>query len=162
MTATLSKRAISGTLGKAETKVVGVVLQEALTDLIDLTLTAKQAHWNVVGPQFRSVHLQLDELVASGREFSDAVAERAAALGISPDGRSGTVAESATAFPEGYLADSEVVALIVARLHASVQQLRKHVQATETADPVTQDLLIGITAKLEEHHWMFQAQTALS
>ncbi|WP_194819939.1 Dps family protein [Nocardia sp. XZ_19_385] len=162
MTATLSKRAIAGTLGKAETKVVGVVLQEALTDLIDLSLTAKQAHWNVVGPHFRSVHLQLDELVDSAREFSDSVAERAAALGISPDGRAATVAADAAEFPSGYLSDSEVVALIVSRLDAVVRRLRMHIQATETADPVTQDLLIGITAKLEEHHWMFQAQTALS
>ncbi|MBC7304482.1 MAG: DNA starvation/stationary phase protection protein [Nocardia sp.] len=162
MTATLSKSAISGTLGEAETKAVGVVLQQALTNLIDLSLTSKQAHWNVVGPHFRSVHLQLDELVADAREFSDSVAERAASLGISPDGRPSTVAADAADFPTGYLADTEVVALIVSRLDASVRQLRKHIQATETADPVTQDLLIGITAKLEEHHWMFQTQTALS
>ncbi len=86
MTATMPKVSITGTLGKAESKVVGVVLQEALTDLIDLSLIAKQAHWNVVGPHFRSLHLQLDDLVADSRQFSDAVAERAAALGISPDG----------------------------------------------------------------------------
>ncbi|WP_369640318.1 Dps family protein [Nocardia sp. JMUB6875] len=158
MTTTLHKTSITSPLGKAETKALGVVLQEALTDLIDLALTAKQAHWNVVGRQFRALHLQLDELVADSREFSDSVAERAASLSISPDGRASTVAESALPFPAGYLADREVVELIVARLDAVVHRFRRHIEATATADPITQDLFIGITAKLEEHRWMFQAQ----
>ncbi|WP_067533586.1 Dps family protein [Nocardia crassostreae] len=160
MTSTLPKGSITSTIGKAETKVVGVVLQEALTDLIDLGLTAKQAHWNVVGPHFRSVHLQLDELVDSSRQFADAVAERAAALGISPDGRAATVAAGAPAFPAGYLADRVVVELIVGRLDTTIRQLRGHIEATATADPVTQDLPIGMTAELEKLRWMFQAQTA--
>lgn len=162
MTTMLPKGVITSPLGKAETKAVGVVLQEALTDLIDLSLTAKQAHWNVVGSHFRALHLQLDELVASGRQFSDAVAERAATLSISPDGRASTVAESASPFPAGYLGDREVVELITARLDALVHRLRRHIETTATADPVTQDLLIGITAELEKHRWMFQAQIARS
>ncbi|MFJ6120357.1 ferritin-like domain-containing protein [Streptomyces sp. NPDC092129] len=39
---------------------------------------AKQAHWNVYGPRFRSVHLQLDEVVATTRGYADRIAERAA------------------------------------------------------------------------------------
>jgi starvation-inducible DNA-binding protein len=37
-------------------------LQTVLVDLIDLGLQGKQAHWNVVGPQFRTLHLELDEV----------------------------------------------------------------------------------------------------
>ena len=48
---------------------------------------AKQAHWNLVGRQFHDVHLHLDELVDTARKYSDEVAERAAAIGVSPDGR---------------------------------------------------------------------------
>jgi len=55
-----------------------------LVDLVDLALSGKQAHWNVQGRQLRSVHLFLDELVASWRAFADQVAERAVALGASP------------------------------------------------------------------------------
>ncbi|GAA3295161.1 hypothetical protein GCM10020295_21580 [Streptomyces cinereospinus] len=36
--------------------------------------------------------------------------------------------------------------------------MRERVRATGEADPVSQDLLIGITADLEKHHWMFQAE----
>lgn len=159
MTSTLSTGGvITSPLATADTAIVGAVLQEALTDLIDLSLTAKQAHWNVTGPLFRSLHLQLDELVDSARQFSDAVAERAAALSVSPDGRAAAVAAAAQPFPAGYLADRDVVGLIVTRLESTVHGLRRGIAATETPDPVTQDLLIGITAKLEEHRWMFQAQ----
>lgn len=65
-------------------KTVGEALQGALVDLVDLSLLAKQVHWNIIGPRFRSIHLQLDEVVSATRTGSDNVAERAAALGISP------------------------------------------------------------------------------
>ena len=66
---------------------VGAVLQDSLADFVDLSLTAKQWHWNVVGRNFREAHLHLDELVELARTYSDEVAERAATIGVSPDGR---------------------------------------------------------------------------
>jgi starvation-inducible DNA-binding protein len=62
-------------------------LQATLVDLIDLSLVAKQAHWNLIGRQFHDVHLHLDELVDTSRKYSDEVAERMSAIGVSPDGR---------------------------------------------------------------------------
>src|ERR1700758_386655 len=74
-------------------------LQLILVDLIELHLQGKQAHWNVVGTNFRDLHLQLDELVDFAREGSDTIAERMRALDVVPDGRSDTVAAS-TSLPE--------------------------------------------------------------
>ena len=62
-----------------------------LHELVDLSLIGKQLHWSVVGPLFRPLHLQLDELVDSWRELSDSVAERAVALGFVPDGQARAV-----------------------------------------------------------------------
>lgn len=62
------------------------LLQHSLFNLVDLALVLKQAHWNVIGKNFRSVHLQLDEVIATVREGSDEVAERIAALGLAADG----------------------------------------------------------------------------
>ena len=73
--------------------ITGAALQATLVDLVDLSLVAKQAHWNLVGRQFHDVHLHLDELVEAARKYSDEVAERAAAIGVSPDGRAATVDE---------------------------------------------------------------------
>jgi starvation-inducible DNA-binding protein len=151
---------ITSSLGEDELKTAGTALQQTLVDLIDLSLVAKQAHWTLTGKRFRSVHLQLDEVVTSARLHSDTVAERAAALGFAPDGRAATVAKESAVpdHPEGYVKDDAVVAFFVDALGAVIARLRENVGATEEADPVTQDLLIAVTADLEKHHWMFEAE----
>src|ERR1700741_4825588 len=63
-------------------------LERVLVDLIELHLQGKQAHWNVVGTNFRDLHLQLDELVDLAREASDTIAERMRALDAVADGTS--------------------------------------------------------------------------
>src|SRR6204780_4559301 len=66
-------------------------LQKVLVDLIELHLQGKQAHWNLVGTNFRDLHLQLDEIVDSAREAADTIAERIRALDAVPDGRTDPV-----------------------------------------------------------------------
>ena len=63
-------------------------LQKVLVDLIELASQGKQAHWNVVGTNFRDTHLALDEIIDAARAFSDTIAERMRALHALPDGRS--------------------------------------------------------------------------
>lgn len=152
--------AIKSPLDESARGTVGKALQGALVDLIDLSLQGKQAHWNLVGHHFRSIHLQLDEVVASARLHSDTVAERAVALGVNPDGRARTIAEASELGPldSGYLQDDKVIAAFVERLGAVVARMRERVRATEEPDPVSQDILIEVTADLEKHYWMFQAQ----
>ena len=74
-------------LGAPVREEVGRELQATLVELVDLFLIGKQLHWSVVGPLFRPLHLQLDELVHSWRELADTVAERAVAIGFGPDGQ---------------------------------------------------------------------------
>ena len=147
-------------LADVDLKTVAEALQGALVDLLDLSLVAKQVHWSVVGPRFRSVHLQLDEVVDIARVHSDTVAERASALGVPPDGRAATVAAGSGIGPvaAGWIKDSDAVGALVAALGAAITRMRERVAATAEADPVSQDLFIGITADLEKQHWMFQAE----
>ncbi len=58
---------ISSPLSADATKVTGEALQATLVDMIDLSLLGKQAHWNVVGPLFKTVHEHLDEVVDTAR-----------------------------------------------------------------------------------------------
>jgi starvation-inducible DNA-binding protein len=141
------------------TKTTVEELQASLTELIDLSLAGKQAHWNVVGHHFRSVHLQLDELVAAARKHADLVAERAVALGGSPDGSPETVvAERAGgAMPTGLLKDDDAVSAIVDRLGRSIGRIREAMRAVEATDPASQDLLDAALLDLEKQSWMFQA-----
>ncbi|QLJ04571.1 DNA starvation/stationary phase protection protein [Streptomyces sp. NEAU-sy36] len=153
---------VKSPLADADLKTVSEALQGALVDLVDLSLAGKQIHWNIVGPRFRSVHLQLDEVVASARAHSDTVAERASALGIPPDGRAATVASGSgiKGTPSGWVKDGDAVGTMVDALGAVIGRMRERVRATAEPDPVTQDIFIGITADLEKHHWMFQAENA--
>ncbi|MER5915196.1 DNA starvation/stationary phase protection protein [Streptomyces sp. NPDC001982] len=153
---------VKSPLSDADLKIVSEALQGALVDLVDLSLVAKQIHWNIVGPRFRSIHLQLDEVVASARTHSDLVAERASTLGVPPDGRAPTVASSSGIgpAPSGWVKDTDAVGTLVDALGAVITRMRERVLATGEADPVTQDIFIGITADLEKHHWMFQAENA--
>src|SRR6266536_4690877 len=97
---------------------VGQELQATLHDLIDLSLTGKQLHWAVVGPLFRPLHLQLDELVDSWRELADTVAERAVALGFVPDGQAQAVAAGSPLTPvaQAALEDHVVVRELTRRI----------------------------------------------
>lgn len=151
---------VKSPLPDADLKTVGEALQGALVDLVDLSLVAKQVHWNVVGPRFRSVHLQLDEVVDTARQHSDTVAERASTLGVPPDGRAKTVADTSGVgvAPDGWVKDTDAVGTLVDALGAVIARMRERVEATGEADPVSQDIFIGITADLEKHHWMFQAE----
>jgi starvation-inducible DNA-binding protein len=70
------------------------ILQEILVDAIHLALQGKQAHWNLCGPMFRSLHRQLDQLVEAARDYADQLAERCLAIGVAADGRVSTVARA--------------------------------------------------------------------
>jgi starvation-inducible DNA-binding protein len=151
---------VTSTLSPPDRKITGEALQGTLVDLIDLSLVAKQVHWNVIGPRFRSVHLQLDEVVTLARTHADTVAERAAAIGVTPDGRAGTVAKTSgiDTVTDGWVKDTQVVEILVEALGAVIARMRERIDATAGPDPVSQDILIGTTADLEKFHWMFQAE----
>ncbi len=141
-------------------KVTGEVLQEALVDLIGLALLGKQAHWTVVGPRFRPLHLHLDEIVEAARSGADLVAERASAIGYPPDGRPRTLADS-TALPQmpaGWQGEDAVVETFVSLHEGIIERMRQRIAATDSADPVSQNLLVDLTAQLEKQHWMLQAE----
>ena len=155
-------QAVKSTLPDTTLKIIGEATQGALVDLVDLSLVAKQVHWNIVGPRFRSIHLQLDEVVESARTHSDTVAERSAALGLPPDGRSATVASGSgiPKAPEGWLRDADAVRTMVDALGKVIVRMRERLDDVGPVDTVTEDILIQVTMDLEKHHWMFQAENA--
>ena len=136
-------------------------LQVVLTDLIELHLQSKQAHWNIVGTNFRDLHLQLDEIIASARLFADQAAERMRALHALPDGRSKTVAADTRldGFPEGLTSTKDAVKLVTARLERTVQTMRDVHDDVDEEDPTSADLLHAAIERLEQLAWMVNAET---
>ena len=135
-------------------------LQRVLVDLIELHIQGKQAHWNVVGTNFRDLHLQLDEVVDAAREASDTIAERMRALDAVPDGRSDTVAATTTLpqFPAFEQNTTDVVDLITTRVYATVDTLRTVHDDVDAEDPSTADLLHQIIDSLEKLAWMIKSE----
>ena len=135
-------------------------LQRVLVDLVELHLQGKQAHWNVVGTNFRDLHLQLDELVDFAREASDTIAERMRALDAIPDGRSDTVAAgtSLPQFPAYEHSTGEVVDLITARVYATVDTMRTVHDAVDAEDPSTADILHQLIDGLEKLAWLIKSE----
>jgi starvation-inducible DNA-binding protein len=138
-------------------------LQATLVELIDLSLLGKQAHWNVVGPQFRSVHLELDEIVDLARVASDRVAERIATVGAAPDGRAETVGTTSELppFPEGFVPATETVQRVANAMDTVAGRMNERIVRIADADPVSQDILIGTTDEIEKAAWMLRSQLTM-
>ncbi|MCU1635225.1 MAG: starvation/stationary phase protection protein [Cryobacterium sp.] len=135
-------------------------LQSVLVDLIELHIQGKQAHWSIVGKNFRDLHLQLDEIIEDARLFSDELAERMRALDALPDGRSETVTKTTNLpkFPTGEVDTTETVGLITERLDAVVDNMRAVHDEVDEEDPTTADLLHAFIEKLEQYAWMVSAE----
>ena len=135
------------------------ILQEILVDVTDLALQGKQAHWNLCGSMFRSVHLQLDQMVDAARKYADQLAERCLALGVAADGRLATLTRAThlDSFPEGRVEDRAVIKLIVDRLHTISEVARSRLNKLGDIDPVSQDLVNEVLEGLEKQLWMFEA-----
>ncbi|ORA38689.1 Dps family protein [Mycobacterium aquaticum] len=135
-------------------------LQQVLVDLIELGLQGKQAHWNVVGTNFRDLHLQLDELVDFARTGSDTIAERMRALDSVPDGRSDSVAATTTVpeFPAHERNTTEVVDLVTTRIYAVVDTMRSVHDAVDAEDPSTADILHQLIDGLEKLAWLIKSE----
>jgi len=141
-------------------ELTGNALSETLIDLIDLSLQGKQAHWNVVGSRFKTVHEHLDELVESTRAFADTVAERLVTIGQPAIGAAGHVDHHSKIdpFPTTYVKDAEAVKLVAERLGEVTGRLRDRIGIVSERDPVTEDVFVEVLRKLEEQMWMFHAQ----
>ena len=145
-----------------EREEVGNQLQATMAELVDLSLLGKHLHWNVTGPLFRPLHEQLDELVDSWRELADVVAERAVALGYSPDGQSGAIAQATEhkALERGALPDHVVVRELSERLNYAADRARERMDRLGEIDPASEDVLIEVVRALEQQLWMIRVQAS--
>lgn len=135
------------------------ILQERLTALIDLSLVLKHAHWNVVGPAFIGVHEMLDDHVVAVRDMVDAMAERIATLGAVPNGLAGHLTSQREW--EDYSIGRGVTQAHLGALDKVYSGVigghREAIGLVDEADPVTGDLLIGQSGKLEQFQWFVRA-----
>lgn len=135
------------------------VLQDRLNAFNDLHLTLKHVHWNVVGPNFISVHEMLDPQVDNARDFADEVAERIATLGGSPKGTPGTIVSDRTweDYSIGRSTAIEHLGALNVVYEGVISSMRDAIDTVGEVDPITEDILIGQSRQLEQNHWFVRA-----
>jgi starvation-inducible DNA-binding protein len=138
---------------------VVALLQNRLNALNDLALTLKHIHWNVIGPNFIAVHTMLDPQVDAVRLMVDETAERIATLGGSPIGTPGALVAQRD-WDDYSIGRADAIDHLGALdvVYAGViDEQREAIEKTEELDPVTQDMLIGQSAQLEQYQWFVRA-----
>ncbi|MEV6162112.1 DNA starvation/stationary phase protection protein [Streptomyces sp. NPDC052052] len=135
------------------------LLQMRLHSLNDLSLTLKHVHWNVVGPHFIAVHEMIDTQVNQVRAMADDVAERISTLGGEPNGTPGALVRDRSwdDYSIGRAESIEHLGALDLVYDSVIKDHREAMQATDTSDPVTQDILIEQLRGLELFQWFVRA-----
>lgn len=141
------------------------LLNQQLADAIDLSLQAKQAHWNVKGPHFTSLHLFFDEIAHALTELIDGLAERVVQLGGVACGTLQAV-EASSRLPvydrellaggEHVSALSRAMALFAASTRAAIDT------AAAQGDATTADVFTEVSRGVDELLWKLTAHGPLA
>lgn len=144
---------------KTRTRVTDL-LNARLADAIDLQLQAKQAHWNVKGPNFIALHELFDKLAGELGGHVDDLAERITALGGTAEGTVQAVIGRSRLEPyplalsEGR-AHLEALAAALARFGKSVRKAID--EAGKAGDADTSDLFTGVSRDVDKSLWLLEA-----
>jgi len=136
------------------------LLNQQLADALDLALQAKQAHWNVKGPNFIALHELFDEAVEELFEHADDLAERAVELGGTALGTARIAAKTSRLSEYPLDAHSgrdpvEALSAAMARFGASA---RAGIDAASTLpDADTADLFTEISRGVDKLLWKVEA-----
>jgi starvation-inducible DNA-binding protein len=139
------------------------LLNQHLADALDLGLQAKQAHWNIKGPQFIALHELFDEVAEKLGEFTDEIAERAVALGGIATGTSQVIARDTRlpAYSLTLLAGTDHVGALSQALASYAKLARTAIDtASKAGDAGTADLFTQISRAIDDLLWKVEAHLA--
>lgn len=137
------------------------ILNKVLSDTYLLLIKTKKYHWDVVGPQFRSLHTLWQEHYEAMTESIDAIAERSRMLGGYPLGTAeGFLKHASLREHPGDLPNaSEMVKRLATDHEQVIRNLREFVDACaeQHHDEGTADFLTGLMEEHEEMAWMLRS-----
>ncbi len=145
-------------LAKGLRRTSNQALQATVYELTELQHRDHQAHWNVTGPLFYSLHNMLEHFYEEAFAMIDTVAERQRSLASPSDSRPKAVAENAglSDFPAGLMRDKEVLQQLAKDYVTVSKRLYDRIEAAKD-DPPTQDTLIDVARMVDKHSWMLRA-----
>ncbi|HEY9888449.1 MAG TPA: Dps family protein [Candidatus Obscuribacterales bacterium] len=150
-------------IGLTETQRSGVIelLNRNLADVYLLLIKTRKYHWDVVGPQFRTLHELWQEHYEMLSAQTDDIAERVRALGGYPVGtaegflRHASLKEHPNDLPNA----TEMVQRLTLDYEQIIRNLRQHISqcADDYNDEGTADFLTGLMESYEETAWMLRS-----
>jgi starvation-inducible DNA-binding protein len=139
------------------------VLNLHLAAAIDLHAQVKQAHWNVRGPGFMSVHELFDRVSDDVEKFSDMLAERAGGLGGTAQGTLPVVSKRSflVPYPLGIADVEQHIFAVAGALAAFGQSARDAIDTTDKlGDKATADLFTEIVRGIDQDLWFVESHAA--
>ena len=139
---------------------IGGLLQEHLSNSLDLVSQAKQAHWNVKGPDFISLHELFDKVAEDAEEYVDLIAERIVQLGGIAEGtlRAAAKRTKLPDYPLNISAGHEHVNALAHTLASYGENVRNVIaQADELMDKDTADIFTQISREVDKYLWFVEA-----
>ena len=136
------------------------LLNDRLADCIDLQTQTKQAHWNVKGPQFISLHKLFDDINEDVEDYVDAIAERAVQLGGIVVGTARFVASKSTLkeYPISITASHDHIDALADALADFGRHVRQAIdEAGELGDVDTADVFTEVSRGIDKWLWMVEA-----
>lgn len=132
----------------------------AATDM--LSLKTRRSHWNVTGPQFRSLHLMFEEQCMELRDAVDGISERIRALGLLAPGSCREMSRLASVTDEEGAPEAlEMVRHLIVDHETVVRGAETVVHAADEAgDAASLDLATRRVAVHEKSLWMLRAIAA--
>ena len=136
------------------------LLNKHLAAAIDLHGQVKQAHWNVRGPTFIAIHELFDKVADNVESYSDALAERAAALGGTAQGTVHIAAERSFLAPYalGVADENEHILAVSTSLAAFGRSARSAIgDAAASGDADTADLFTEVSRDIDQQLWLVES-----
>jgi starvation-inducible DNA-binding protein len=137
------------------------LLNRDLSDFYLLLIKTKKYHWDVVGPQFRTLHALWEEQYEALTINIDETAERIRSLGGYPLGTAAGFLQNSSIkeHPQDLPSANEMVARLVSDHEQVIRNLREHIdQCSEQChDEGTADFLTGLMEQHEEMAWMLRS-----
>lgn len=138
------------------------LLTVRLADAIDLKLQAKQAHWNVKGPNFIALHELFDRVATEVDVHVDDLAERITTLGGTAMGTLPFVSQNSTMppYPEEITDGVAHVDALSTALAFFGAKVREDIDtADEIGDADTADLFTGVSRSIDKLLWFVEAHS---